>query len=165
MISSRSASPPTSQVVQGPGEEGRGLVVALLLLLYMVAAPGLAVASGAKDENTQAISGQGYGHSHLHPERYYQQLACTALGGQLEHVLPDHTRVDCLTADHAIEVDFAPKWAESVGQALYYAQETSKRPGVILILEHPTKDVRYLRRLSSIAQQYGITIWTIFVTH
>ena len=167
MISSRGARPglrgPTGQVAQGPRDGSRGLLVAMLLLLYMVAAPGLVVTAGDSGESLHTVAVQPGSHSHLHPERYYQELTCRALGGQLEYVLTDHARVDCLTADYAIEVDFAPKWAESIGQALYYAQETGKRPGVILILEHPAKDVRYLRRLSAIAQRYGITVWTIFV--
>jgi hypothetical protein len=55
---------------------------------------------------THALAGD-----HLHPERWYQEQWCEAMGGQTEVVLPDKTRVDCLTDEYAIEVDFAPKWA------------------------------------------------------
>ncbi|WP_171018846.1 hypothetical protein ACONUD_00725 [Microbulbifer harenosus] len=51
----------------------------------------------------------------------YQLPWCETAGGVAEYVLPDRTRVDCLTETHAMEFDFAPKWAEAIGQALYYA--------------------------------------------
>lgn len=99
--------------------------------------------------------------SHIHRERYYQERWCAARQGQAEYRLPDGTRVDCLTRTHAIEVDFAEKWAESIGQALYYALKTSKKPGVALIMERPVKDQRYLERLRAVAGQAGIETWII----
>jgi len=65
----------------------------------------------------------------------YQEKWCTEHGGQVEVVLPDRTRCDCLTETHAIEFDFGKKWAEAIGQALYYAIQTGKKPGIVLILE------------------------------
>ena len=41
-----------------------------------------------------------------HPEKWYQEKWCQAHGGQVEVVLPDGTRCDCLTDTHAIEFDF-----------------------------------------------------------
>ena len=41
-----------------------------------------------------------------HPEKWYQQKWCEAHRGQVEVVLPDGTRCDCLTETHAIEFDF-----------------------------------------------------------
>ena len=46
----------------------------------------------------------------------------------MEVVMKDGTRCDILTATHAIEVDFAKKWAEAIGQSLNYAMQTGKRP-------------------------------------
>jgi hypothetical protein len=37
---------------------------------------------------------------------WYQQKWCEARKGQVEVVLPDGTRCDCLTDTHAIEFDF-----------------------------------------------------------
>lgn len=87
---------------------------------------------------------------------------CALQGGQIEHVLPDRTRVDCLTDTHAIEVDFAPKWAEAIGQALYYAAATGKRPGVLLLLRSPA-DARHLRRFAQAVQawQLPVDLWTL----
>ena len=73
-------------------------------------------------------------------------------------MLKDGTRVDCLTSTHAIEVDFANKWAESIGQSLFYAEMTGKKPGVYLIIESD-RDYRYLKRLKLVAKKYGITIF------
>ena len=47
-------------------------------------------------------------------EKHYQTLLCNKLDGEMEYVLKDRTRVDCLTDEYAIEVDFAKKWAESI---------------------------------------------------
>ncbi|MGE4545822.1 MAG: hypothetical protein AB7D06_17155 [Pedobacter sp.] len=97
---------------------------------------------------------------HLKPERAYQEQWCSEAQGVTEYLLPDRTRVDCLTSTHAIEFDFAAKWAEAIGQSLYYGSCTDKTPGVVLILEYPS-DKRYLDRLQPIATQHGITLWII----
>ena len=98
---------------------------------------------------------------HLHYEKYYQKIFCNKMGGEIEYVLSDKTRVDCLTSSYAIEVDFAPKWAESIGQSLYYGLMTKKKAGVLLILENGAKDRKYLSRLIKVADEVDITIWTI----
>lgn len=98
--------------------------------------------------------------AHQRLEKDYQREWCVACGGELEHVLPDGARVDCLTDEYAIEFDFAVKWAEAIGQALYYAFMTGKRPGIVLIMEK-ADDVRYLERLLPVAELHGITVWTM----
>lgn len=40
--------------------------------------------------------------------------------------------VDCLTDEYAIEFDFSKKWAEAIGQSLYYASQTYRKPGYSL---------------------------------
>lgn len=79
-------------------------------------------------------------------ESYYQNQWCTSDFGRKEAILWDMTRVDCLTKDYAIEFDFAKKWAESIGQSLYYSKLTGKKPAVALILTAPT-DYRYVKRI------------------
>jgi hypothetical protein len=64
-------------------------------------------------------------------ERAYQELLCA--GMQIETGLPSGGRVDCINHAYAIEVDFSGKWHQAIGQALYYAAETGKRAGIILI--------------------------------
>ena len=79
-------------------------------------------------------------------EAYYQNEWCTPDFGRKEVILWDITRVDCMTKDYAIEFDFAKKWAESIGQALYYSKLTGKAPAIVLILTSPT-DYRYVKRI------------------
>ncbi|MBL0687826.1 MAG: hypothetical protein JJV95_01370 [Sulfurospirillum sp.] len=93
-------------------------------------------------------------------EKHYQTILCTKLNGEMEYVLKDRTRVDCLTDEYAIEVDFAKKWAEGIGQSLYYAHMTNKKPAVGFIM-NTKKDKRYLKRLNTIAKEYGIKIFII----
>jgi hypothetical protein len=93
---------------------------------------------------------------HLHPEKYYQNQWCAQHNGQAEVILPDRTRCDCLTDTHAIEFDFGPKWAEAIGQSLYYGLQTGKRPGIVLILEQES-DYKYWIRLNTTINHYGLT--------
>jgi len=97
---------------------------------------------------------------HLHHERYYQTLFCHYLNGQMEIVLTDRSRIDCLTDKYAIEVDFAKKWAESIGQALYYAYMTKKKPAIGLII-NLQKEKRYLKRIEPMCKKYNITLFLI----
>jgi hypothetical protein len=99
---------------------------------------------------------------HDHPERWYQERWCSKNGGRAEVTLPDKTRCDCETDKHAIEFDFGSKWAEAIGQALYYGLQTGKRPGVVLILERET-DRKYWIRLNSTIDHYSLPIkaWAI----
>ena len=91
-------------------------------------------------------------------EAYYQDQWCTNDFGRKEVVLWDMTRVDCLTKDYAIEFDFAKKWAESIGQSLYYAKMTGKAPAVVLILTS-LDDYKYVKRLERLDN--GIKIFLI----
>ena len=102
------------------------------------------------------VSVPAYG-KRLHHERWYQEKWCAEQGGQTEVVLADRTRCDCLTRTHAIEFDFAPKWAEAIGQALYYSLQTGKRAGIVLILEKPT-DYKYWIRLNTVIKQFELPI-------
>ncbi|PKG85589.1 hypothetical protein CXF85_02000 [Colwellia sp. 75C3] len=82
--------------------------------------------------------------------------------GEIEHVLPDRTRVDCLTDTHAIEYDWGKKWAESLGQALFYSAMTGKKAGIVLIVNPRTKD-RFLKRLNKAISDNNldVDVWTI----
>lgn len=97
----------------------------------------------------------------LNPESHYRDIWCDAQNGQIEYWLADRTRVDCLTDEYAVEVDFADNWYEAVGQSQYYAHKTGKKPGIVLIMENP-KDQRYLSRLLSVIVVIcpRIQVWT-----
>ena len=97
----------------------------------------------------------------LHKESEYQKSWCNKYNGILEYELDDKTRVDCLTTNFAVEVDFANKWAECVGQALYYGIRTNKEPACLLIIENGEKDLKYLKRLKCIADKKKIKTFII----
>lgn len=80
----------------------------------------------------------------------------------MEVVLEDKSRCDCVTDSHAVEFDFASKWAESVDQAMHYAAQTGKQAGIVLILER-TKDEAYLKRLERVIRfnDLPVRIWVI----
>ncbi len=82
--------------------------------------------------------------------------------GEVEHVLADRTRIDCLSETHAIEYDWGKKWAEAIGQSLYYSAMTGKKAGIVLITNSRTK-ARYLNRLNKAieAHNLAIDVWTI----
>ena len=99
--------------------------------------------------------------SKKHKEKYYQTKLCEALNGVMEQSLLDRTRVDCLTEEYAIEVDFAKKWAEAVGQSLYYAAMTGEKPAIGIIAGESKKDARNLKRLKVLAEKYNIKVFEI----
>lgn len=53
------------------------------------------------------------------------------------------------------------KWAESIGQAVYYGYTLNKTPGIVLIVEDKVKDQKYANRVKAISNKYGITLWTM----
>lgn len=101
------------------------------------------------------------GIAHAQHESEYTRAWCTAHSGEQEYTLADMTRVDCLTKDYAIEVDRPERWAESIGQALFYAASTGRRAGIVMIMGADSD--RYMRRLRMAirAHELDITVWTV----
>ena len=97
-----------------------------------------------------------------HPEKWYQERWCREQGGQIEVVLPDVTRCDCVTDTHAIEFDFGNKWAEAIGQSSYYSIQTGKKAGIVLILE-TINERKFWIRLNTTIEHFNlpIDIWSI----
>lgn len=92
-------------------------------------------------------------------ERFYQTNFCKKLNGTMEYRLKDNTRIDCITNELAIEVDWARKWAEAVGQSLYYAEMTDKQASIALIVT--SKDQRFIKRANKLAKKFNIKIFII----
>ena len=72
---------------------------------------------------------------------------------QWEIILPDKTRVDCVTDTTAWEVGFPNHW-EDVGQAYHYARILNKKPGIAIIVQSEN-DFEYLFRLSEDLRKAG----------
>jgi len=98
------------------------------------------------------------GHDAL--EKEYQRVWCKDKG-VTEYRLDDATRVDCLTKTHAVEFDFAAKWAECCGQALYYGIKTGKKPACVLIIELKG-DEKHVPKLKAVADRYKIRVELIY---
>lgn len=95
------------------------------------------------------------GHQHL--ESWYADALAAETGAKTEARMRDGTRCDVLTATHAIEVEFASKWCEAVGQSLNYASQTGKPGGIALILESGS-DARFLQRLRALIAWHDLPL-------
>lgn len=93
-------------------------------------------------------------------ESEYRDAFCDQMGGVREYRLEDRARIDCLSDTYAIEIEFAKKWAEGIGQSLYYAQMSGKKPAIALIMAHGKEEV-YLKRLDTVAARHGIKVFII----
>jgi hypothetical protein len=92
-------------------------------------------------------------------EDYYNRQFCTQESGQAEYSLPDRSRVDCLTDTHAYEADWADglKVYESIGQSLYYAAETGKKPGILLLVRKKNSD-KHIRKVRRVIENWSLPI-------
>ena len=95
-------------------------------------------------------------------EADYVDYACPKMKGVIEFSLDDGSRVDCETETHSIEFDFGKKWAEAIGQALYYSSKTGKQAGIFLIIAE-NNDRNNLRKIKRVIKEknMNIKIWTI----
>jgi hypothetical protein len=97
-------------------------------------------------------------------ERYYQDIYCSKYNGIMEFVLHDNTRVDCLILKPvpiAVEVDWAKKWADSIGQSLYYAVSTNSA-AMSLLITNDVKDCKHVRKVMDVSRylrQHGVTLY------
>ncbi len=89
-------------------------------------------------------------------ERAIVKAIQSDLGGEMEHVNPDRSRVDLLTDEYAIEVDYARKWKESIGQSLWYALQTNRKAAIVLIIEGE-RDFNYVQKLQTTIDHNGLS--------
>ena len=63
---------------------------------------------------------------------------------------------------HSIEFDFGKKWAEAIGQALYYSSKTGKQAGIFLIIAE-NNDWNNLEKIKRVIKEKGmdVKVWTI----
>ena len=98
---------------------------------------------------------------HLHKEKVYQEYCAKENNAvDIEYRLPDKARVDIVTKEYAIEVDFSSKWAEAVGQSLYYAEILHLKPGIVLIVENIC-EYRFVFRIMILCNKYNIKLFII----
>lgn len=83
-------------------------------------------------------------------------------GADLEVRMWDGTRVDLMNSEYAFEVDFAHKWAEGVGQAVYYGHLTGKKPGLILLSQK--NEARFVYRAQTTAAAAGVRVFVEWIS-
>lgn len=100
------------------------------LITYAALTLLIALTEKKEDENvkSEVVATQRYG-----TETYWQDIIQKEIGGEKEYRLDDGTRVDLLFEDKACEIDWANKWAEGIGQSIYYGLKTDRPPLVILL--------------------------------
>jgi hypothetical protein len=99
-------------------------------------------------------------YSLCHPapnESWYQNIWCMGMGGIEEKKMADGRRIDCLTENYAIEMDFASKWQEALGQSLEYSILANKKAGIVLILTKQS-DYIYWDRLNLVVNTFNLPI-------
>ena len=80
---------------------------------------------------------------------------------ETEYVLNDKTRVDIVTNEYAIEIDYAKDFYEAIGQSLFYSIKTGLKPGILLVIIND-KDIKYKDRLLLVAKTYMISVWILY---
>ena len=89
-----------------------------------------------RNKNTSQKNIRPQNKKRTNPESFYRNKAIKYFkDGKIEVLVPNNTRCDIATKKYAIEVDFANKWQEAVGQSLNYANQLQKDAGILLIVE------------------------------
>jgi hypothetical protein len=89
-------------------------------------------------------------------EAYNNNIYCTGINGIQEYTLKNKVRVDCLTNEYAIEMDWARKWYEGLTQAMYYAMKTNKKAKLVLIRDK--NDQKYIDRAKEVIEFYDLPV-------
>lgn len=89
-------------------------------------------------------------------ERDYQARFCA--GMKMEVPTKSGARADCVSATHAIEVDWSKKWAEAIGQSLHYASELNLKAGIVLVCKKALTCSSHAYRMESTIKAYGLPI-------
>jgi hypothetical protein len=93
-------------------------------------------------------------------EYVYRDRFCA--GMKTEVRMANGTRADCLSARLAIEVDWADKWHQALGQAMSYSASTGHAPAIILVCrKKPKRCDRQFEQLQDAATFWKIplTVW------
>ena len=95
----------------------------------------------------------------IEKEEFYSNIFCEELSGQSQFKLKDLSRVDCLTETHAFEVDWADgmKVYEAIGQSLYYASQTGKKPGILLLIRKDNSE-KHIRKIKEVIRYFDLDI-------
>jgi hypothetical protein len=91
------------------------------------------------------------------PSDYYRQKWCTEHRGATDVRMADGSSADCITSTHVVQFQFAQKWAEAIGTALYYSSQTGKKAGIVIIIKED-HDLEYWKRLNATIEHFKLPI-------
>lgn len=81
--------------------------------------------------------------------------------GEAHYGLTEGSTADCVTSQYAQEYDWAPKWAECIGQALYYAEITGLEASCVLIVKSKSRGHRYIYRFNEATKHAPVKLFVI----
>lgn len=99
------------------------------------------------------LSFSGFAQKKMHEADYSDKIQ-SLIGGQREYTVTSG-RVDILTETNAIEVEWANKWKDAIGQSLWYGVQTNRAPLIVLIMRRE-KDYKYFLQLNSTLMAAGL---------
>ena len=79
----------------------------------------------------------------------------------IERPLWDDSRVDIVTDEYSLEIDWAPKWAEAIGQAAWYSALTKRKAGVILLVTDFGSEYKSIYRCQTVCTSLGYALWLV----
>jgi hypothetical protein len=88
-------------------------------------------------------------------EATWRDALAREIGGRTEYRVP-YGRVDVMTSEWAIELDYAHKWHECLGQAIHYGLATDRR-GVMALIDEGWAN-GYLEYVEGIAQRVDVKV-------
>jgi len=65
-----------------------------------------------------------------------------------------------MTKVYAFEIERAAKWKDSIGQSLWYALNTNKKPGIILLIKSKS-EFKYAQQLNLALQYAGLDSYIV----
>ncbi|MFQ5432683.1 MAG: hypothetical protein ACE5EN_09270 [Nitrospinota bacterium] len=100
----------------------------------------------------------------LYPKKHYQESWCKAFNGKMDVPVKNGGHADCVTKEYAVDVEFAHNWKDAVAQSVLYAIMTNKKPAIVLIVENPEWEMKYLDRLKAVTGHLDIMLWWVSPT-
>lgn len=94
-----------------------------------------------------------------HNELYWCGVLAKKYHAEQEVRLEGGARCDLVTDKYAIEVDWAHKKFEAIGQSLFYGMKLKKSPAIILLIRDREKDQESVDDCQMVCDKYGIKLF------